>query len=167
MEAVGINIATDPVRPAPSVDDANTRNIIVNNTIWFGPNANQGGTGIQVGVEGTGHIIANNTITYSAASTGGNGSFNCFNYSLTNASYAFINNNHCYTPLSNHSWDLRRGNLTAWQSNSGFDMASTLLDDVNPLFTTAGTNFKPASGSPLINKGNITYGFSYIGAIAP
>lgn len=149
IEARGISVASGPVRSGIA-DDVNTRNIIRNNTIWYGPNASNGGTGIEVVFEGTGHIIANNTITYSAASTGGNG-FNCFRYPLALASYAFINNNHCSSAASS-GWETTRGSLTAWKAAApGFDTAS-FAGDV--MFKVAGTDFTPATGSPLIGKGD-------------
>ena len=156
IEARGIVVASGPVRPGIA-DDVNTRNIIRNNTIWYGPNASNGGTGIEVGTEGTGHVIANNTVTYNAASTGGNG-FNCFSYPLALASYAFINNNHCFSVASSN-WEPTHGSLAAWMNAaSGFDTASITGD---PKFNSAGTDFTPATGSPLIGKGNTVYGSVY------
>lgn len=158
MEARGIKVASGPVRPGIA-DDVNTRNIIRNNTIWYGPNAKGGGTGIEVGTEGIGHIIANNTVTYSGTSTGGSGPFNCFKYPLTlassPASYAFINNNHCHSAASS-VWVAGRGDLAAWKATApGFDTASFTG---NPLFTAAGINFTPSTGSPLIARGNTLHG---------
>ena len=156
MGASGIVVATGPARTAPA-DDVNTQNTIRNNTIWYGPNANQSGIGIVVGTEGTGHIIANNSVTYSGTSTGNNGPFNCYQYPLALASYAFINNNHCNS-AANYNWEATRGSLAAWRTYSaasGFDTVSITL---NPLFTAAGTNFTPSVGSPLIGAGSALYG---------
>ena len=153
---IGIGVAAAPVRSGIA-DDLNTANVIRNNTIWYGPNANTSGTGIQVSVEGTAHIIANNTVTYSATSTGNNGPFNCYKYPLTLSSYAFINNNHCQSSAA-YNWEASRGDLASWQAAAsayGFDTASFTG---NPLFTAAGTNFKPASGSPLIGVGSAANG---------
>jgi hypothetical protein len=156
IEARGISVATGPVRSGIA-DDLNTRNTIRNNTIWYGPNASNRGTGIEVGTEGAGHVIANNTVTYSAASTGGNG-FSCFSYPLTLASYAFINNNHCASAASS-VWEAARGTLAAWVNAApGFDTMSFTGD---PKFNSAGTDFTPATGSPLIGKGNAMYGSVY------
>jgi hypothetical protein len=150
----GISVATASVR-AGVADDVNNANIIRNNTIWYGPNANTSGTGINVGVEGTGHIIANNTVTYTATSTGSNGAFSCFSYPLALSSYTFINNNHCESAAS-YKWEASRGSLASWKTAAtGFD---TVSFTGNPLFTAAGTNFKPAPGSPLINAGSLVYG---------
>ena len=150
IEARGISVASGPVRSGIA-DDVNTRNIIRNNTIWYGPNASNGGTGIEVGTEGTGHIIANNTVTYSAASTGGNG-FSCFSYPLALASYSFINNNHCYSAAPS-AWEATRGfSLSVWKA-LGFDTVSIAGD---PMFKAAGSDFTPAIGSPLIATGSTT-----------
>jgi len=149
IEATGIKVASGSARTG---DDINTGNIIRNNTIWYGPNAANGGVGIEVGTEGTDHIIANNTVTYSAATTGGNG-FSCFSYPLVLASYAFINNNHCSSAASS-AWEATRGSLIAWKAAApGFDTASFAGD---PMFKVAGSDFTPATGSPLIATGSTT-----------
>ena len=158
MEASGIVVATGPARTAPA-DAVNTQNIIRNNTIWYGANSNQGGTGIVVGTEGAGHVIANNTVTYNGTSTGNNGPFNCYQYPLALAAYTFINNNHCHS-AANYNWVATRGSLAAWRiasAGSGFDTASFTGD---PLFTAAGTDFTPTAASPLIRTGNAFYGAS-------
>lgn len=155
--AYALNGIKIPSQAARAVDDVNTRNKIRNNTVWFGPNAVNGGNGIIVGTEGTGHIIANNTVYYSASSGGLNG-VNCFDYPLALADYAFINNNHCYSAAA-YEWVNGRDTLASWQSYAtayGFDSAS--IAGVDPMFTTAGTDFTPATGSPLINAGNALHG---------
>ncbi len=152
---IGISVATAPPRSGVA-DDVNTRNAVRNNTIWFGPNANTGGIGIQVGIEGAGHIIANNTVTYSAAATGGYG-FSCFRYPLSLSSYALINNNHCFSNAA-YSWEATQGSLAEWQAYAdvpGFDTESFTGD---PLFTAAGTDFTPGPGSPLVGAGSAAYG---------
>jgi hypothetical protein len=151
LEATGISVASRAARKN-NTDDVNTRNVIRNNTIWFGPNANVGGTGIEVGTEGAGHIVSNNTVTYTASTTAKN-VFNCFSYPLALAAYSFINNNHCAS-AARHSWVAEHGNLAAWKTyaaSAGFD---TLSINGNPLFVAAASNFTPASGSPLIGAGN-------------
>ncbi len=156
LEMRGISVATGPARAAKG-DDVNTGNIIRNNTIWYGPNSKAGGTGINVGFEGMGHVIANNTVTYSATSTGNNGPFKCYSYPLALASYAFIDNNHCESAAS-YFWEAERGKLAAWKTYStdfGFDTSSI---SGNPMFTAAGTNFTPTAGSPLIGRGNAARG---------
>ena len=139
-----------PTKAARVGDDASTRNLVRNNTIWFGPNSTGGGTGIKVGFEGTGHVAANNTVYYSSISAGISGGVKCFDYPLELGSYAFINNNHCYSAAP-YSWGGTRSSLAAWQA-TGFDVASSAA--IDPKFTAIGTNFTPVVGSRLIGAGN-------------
>ena len=143
-----------PAKTYRAGDDVNTANIIRNNTIYFGPKATGGGTGITVKTQGTNHVIANNTVYYSATSAGQG--VNCFAYPLALSSYAFINNNHCYSAAP-YSWVATRGTLAAWRTyaTSGFDSASVTG---NTLFTAVGTNFTPAAGSILIGRGDAAHG---------
>jgi hypothetical protein len=137
-------------------DDVNTANVIRNNTVWFGPNSTGTSTGIDVNVEGTGYIVANNTVS-SVQTTG---TLNCFRQRLPLSSYAFINNNHCYSTVAN-KWETTQGTLAAWKTYAaayGFDSASLTGD---PLFTAPGTDFTPAAGSPLIGKGGTTQKSTY------
>jgi hypothetical protein len=147
---IGIIVPSELARAG--LDDVSNRNLIRNNTIWFGPNATGGGTGIKVGTEGTGHVIANNTVYYSSTSAGQG--VKCFDYTLSLDSFAFINNNHCHSNTSTFKWEVARGTLAEWQTAApGFDSSSITG---NPLFTAAGTIFTPAVGSPLINAGDTT-----------
>jgi len=154
IQSRGIRVASSPARPG-SADDVNTRNIIRNNTIWYGPNDNGGGTGIEVGTEGKGHIIANNTISYTNPSTGGHGPFNCFKYPLPSGSYAFINNNHCFS-VADYNWEASHGSLTAWK------LASPMFDSLSftgePMFKKNGEDIIPSAGSPLAGKGSTEKG---------
>ena len=148
-----------PSRSARTNESAyvNTRNIIRNNTVWFGSNVTNGGIGIMVRTEGADHIIANNTVNYSASSGGLDG-VSCFDYPLALTEYAFINNNHCYSAAA-YEWVAGRGSLASWQSHAttqGFDSAS--IAGVDPMFVAAGTDFTPAAGSPLIGVGNTPKG---------
>jgi hypothetical protein len=149
--SIGINVVESTTR---GTDDVSNSNIIRNNTVWFGPNSTGASVGIVVKNEGTGHIVSNNAVYSGQAS----GTLSCFDYQLALASYAFINNNHCYSTGS-YVWDASHGaTLSAWQSYAtayGFDSASKVGS--NPLFTNAPTDFTPASGSPLIGAGNNTY----------
>jgi hypothetical protein len=137
-------------------DDAATAYVIRNNTIWFSPNSTGGGTGIKVSGEGTGYVIANNSITYTSTDAGIWGGVICYDYPLALSAYAFINNNHCYSAAT-YKWEATRGSLAAWRSyaGSGFDTASFTGD---PLFVSAGSDFSPTSGSPLIGAGNALHG---------
>lgn len=158
--AYGIVAPAAAARTTPA-DAVNTANIVRNNTIYFGPafvNQWGGATGIKVGIEGTGHIISNNTVYYQSSTSSGN--FSCFGYSLPLGSYAFINNNHCYSAAP-YSWVAGRGGLDAWKAyaaGSGFDSASFTG---NPSFTAVGTEFTPTAVSPLIGKGNAANGSTH------
>jgi hypothetical protein len=134
-------------------DDASTANIVRNNTVWFGPLATGTSTGIDINTEGTNYVVANNTMS-SAQSIG---SVNCFRYRLGLASYAFINNNHCYSTVSNR-WETTQGSLANWLSYStGYNFDTNSITGVDPQFTSPGTNFTPLSGSPLISAGTAKY----------
>jgi hypothetical protein len=145
--ATGINI---PKYAARSQDLTSTANVIRNNTVWFGPNATGTNVGIATNTEGTNHIVSNNTVS-SAQTTG---SLNCFKHDLPLTSYAFINNNHCYSSSVSNKWEATRGTLADWQTyatSRGFDSAS--ITGADPMFTAAGTNFRPVGG-PLVGHGS-------------
>ena len=147
----GMYLAADGQRAG---DDVSDRVSIRNNTVWFGPQLIQGGNGIGIGVQGTGHVVANNTVTYTATTAIDNG-FSCFGYPLTLSSYAFINNNHCQSAAP-YDWVTGRGDLAAWKAAApGFDTESFTAD---PLFTAPGTDFTPGPGSPLIGAGSAAHG---------
>jgi hypothetical protein len=149
--STGLTVTT-LARNATRGDDLSTANTVRNNTVWFGPNVTGTTTGIATNTEGTGHIIANNTVSSRQAG----GTLNCFKHDLPLSSYAFINNNHCYaTGASN--WEKTRGSLAAWKTYaaaSGFDTASLTGD---PLFIAAGTDFTPTASSPLVGVGSATH----------
>ena len=130
-------------------DDTSNANVVINNTVWFGPNVTGATRGIWVLGEGTGHIIANNTVSSSQAS----GTLSCYRYDLPLTSYAFINNNNCYS-TGTYTFEQNHGTtLTAWQTyatSKGFDSASIT---VPPQFTAEGTDFTPVPGSLLIGAG--------------
>ena len=150
----GMVISADSVR---AIDDTSDTNRIRNNTIWFGPNAIEGGTGIEFGTVGTGHTVVNNTITYSATTEGNSGGVNCFKYPRPLSEYAFLNNNHCFSNAT-YSWEATEGSLAEWQAYAavpGFDTESFTAD---PLFTAPGTDFTPGPGSPLIGAGSAAHG---------
>ncbi|MFZ2160729.1 MAG: hypothetical protein WAW02_00800 [Sideroxyarcus sp.] len=143
-------------------DVVNNRNKIVNNTIWLGPDSTGGLTGgIQVRNEGTGHIVANNTVNYTSTNAGRNDGVNCFNYPLAAVpnSYAFIDNNHCYSAAATYKWEKTYGTATAWRTAyPGFDAAS-VINNSAPAFvntTTFPYDFHP-SGLPLLGAGTSTH----------
>jgi len=137
------------------LDDVNTANVIRNNTIWFSPASSNGMLGIRVSTEGSGYIVSNNVVAYTATSLGAARSISCFDYTLPLAAYAFIDNNDCFSAYSGYSWDANHGaTLAAWRTyaaGSGFDSASLTSD---PAFVAAPTNFQPAGTSPLVGAGN-------------
>ncbi len=160
---IGIAVGDPAARTSPA-DDVNNANIISNNTIWFGPTHVHGALGLQVVNEGTGHIIANNTVTYSSNLTVNTwGGVNCFNYPLALTSYSFINNNHCYSAATPYHWEQHTAaTLSAWLSASGFDSLS--ISGLPPIFINATSasqyDFHPSTTSPispLIGKGSSIY----------
>lgn len=143
---VGIEIGAElPVPAGSPANDVSAAVKVRNNTIWFGPNVTSGGTGIAFRTAGTGHTVVNNTVNYSATTV--RDPVYCFNY--PNVSFTYINNNHCASAAT-YTWAPGR-DLAAWRTFSGFDTASFTG---NPLFTAAGTDFTPATGSPLIDAGD-------------
>lgn len=146
-----------PDNAARSQDDVGNNYTIKNNTVYFSPRVSStyGSIGIRVHIEGTGHIVSNNTVYYAS----GSGAIFCFQEDLPLTSYTFINNNHCHSAPSQFNWMTgpHGGTLAAWQSYAGsygFDSASITGD---PKFVSVGTDFTPAAGSPLIRAGNNTY----------
>jgi len=112
-----------------------------------------GGQGIGVVSEGSGHVIANNAIYNSGAGSGGVG---CFRYDLPGSAYSAIDNNLCFTN-GKGEWVVGKGQLTAWAASSGFDQMSKQVD---PQFGSAMTpyNLAPASmTSPLVNGGGAAH----------
>ena len=79
FNSVGIQAHENGTRE--SVDQPMTAIQVINNTIYFNETA-QYTTGIRVGTEGTGHVVASNVIL-SAATT----SLGCFQYDLAPSAY--------------------------------------------------------------------------------
>jgi hypothetical protein len=157
MGSIGIAWG-QPIGQHPAQDPDGTAGIIRNNTIYF-DNGGQGGNGIVVGEEGTGHVIANNVIFTTTAPTSDR--FGCLNLPLPHASYAFVDNNACAFPSSASAfWELTSSSasLAAWQTvGGGFDEHSI---NGNPRFTRpalAAFDFSPAAGSPLISAGDAAH----------
>ena len=131
--AWGVGIQS-PYGAAKAGDDVASNVTIRNNTVHMsGPN---GGayTGILVGTEGTGHVIANNSIYMTAT-----GSTTCFSTPLAAGAYAFVGNNACYGGTWGTTYD------------------ATPHSASNPLFTSPPTNFTPSAGSPLIGAGTAAH----------
>ena len=142
-------------------DQINTGTTITNNTIWVGSNAIGGVSGIQFKSEGTGYVVANNTVNYASTNPGLIwGVPTCFDYPLPLASYTFINNNHCNFAATPYTWEATSGkSLTAWQTYSvskGFDSASVSAPAQFVNSTTSPYDFHP-TGSPLLGTGSPVY----------
>jgi hypothetical protein len=116
----------------PSSEPITTRVQIKNNTLYL---PTPGSDGIMVGPvnEGTGYVIANNSIYFTGS---GN---TCFSTPLSAGQYEFVGNNACY----NGTW--------------GTTYDATTHITANPLFTNPPTDFTPQAGSPLIAAGSSTY----------
>jgi parallel beta-helix repeat protein len=148
-ETIGMWINANSVRAG---DDTGNGNLVRNNTIWFGPNATKGGTGIGFATQGTGHRVTNNSITYTATNASPNG-MNCFDYTAPITAFLTSDNNHCFSNAT-YEWGNGRGDLAAWQAYSSLDANSK---GGNPLFTNAPTSFTPLTGSALISAGHVSY----------
>lgn len=172
---------TTPSGTARTQDDVENNATVVNNTIYYGTTSSQGlRGGVSVGVEGTGHIVANNAVMYAGTLHNLNRT-NCFNYSLPLAAYAFINNNSCYSNDQGTNWVYGSTgySISAWQTFSasagaagtGFDTATAssyadpgwtfaaplgipALDETKTGAQLFAAYFTPAAASPLSAAGN-------------
>jgi hypothetical protein len=144
---------------------------IRNNTVWFGAAVTGGAVGIDLGVEGTGHVVANNSVVYSASTIAGGRNVGCYAYELANTAFAFINNNHCYSAASGAYYrvtvgadnqiiaDSTRMSLSAWKTyaaTQGWDSASVggAPNFMNASSTNGSYDFHPNTGSPLLGAGS-------------
>jgi parallel beta-helix repeat protein len=155
----------DPITGKVCTDTPSTRGRVINNTIYSSSAATRGVTGIVAGFEGSGYVIANNSVVYMGTSSLWASS--CFNYNLDASAYEFINNNHCYVPSVAYKWEFNHGGtLAAWQAYSGASSFDTLsIAGVDPKFANPGTDFTPTPGSPLLQAGSSVYksAFDYFG----
>lgn len=158
----GMRIPIQASRGGGFGDDINTANVIRNNNVYYASTANHGGRGIVVGVEGAGHIISNNSVVYASSSLSGQAPFSCYDYPLSLASYAFIDNNHCYSAASYNWIETGSLSLASWKSASSGNLAAGASGDAHsitsaPLFQDAAAyDFRPGTGSPLSGAGNNT-----------
>jgi len=104
-----------------------------NNTVYFVNSPGSQYFGVFSQTEGTGYVIANNSIYYSGAAG------TCFQTQLAAGAYTFVGNNACYGGTWGTTYD-----------------ATTHITS-NPMFTSAPTDFTPAVGSPLIGAGSAAY----------
>ena len=154
IQLIGIVV---PDSNARAQDDIGTHYTVRNNTIYYGPNSasTNGAEGIKLtttgAAQGSGFVISNNAVYYSATS----GKVFCFYPVLPTSTYAFFDNNDCYSAPAQFNWTQLNGNtLAGWQTATGFDTHSITA---NPQFTKAPTfNFIPQPGSPLLGAGNHT-----------
>jgi hypothetical protein len=109
-------------------DTPSTGATIRNNTVYI-DNATRG---IQM-VEGTGHVVANNSIMY--VGTPGT----CFSTTLSAGAFTFAGNNACF-------------GYSSWGATFDTPRVTT-----NPLFTNPTTDFTPQLASPLNGAGSNTY----------
>jgi parallel beta-helix repeat protein len=148
----------NPLAPHSAQDPGGTAGVIRNNTIYF-DNAGQGGTGVLVAEEGTGHVVANNAIFTTTVPT--SDKFGCLKLPLPPASYAFVDNNACSFPSgSNAFWELNSSSasLAAWQTaGGGFDKHSISRALKLTMPALANFDFSPAAGSPLIRAGDTAH----------
>jgi hypothetical protein len=167
----GFSLNDSPSRTTPYVDGVNTAMTIRNNTVWFGAAVTGGAVGIDLGVEGTGHVVANNSVVYSASTIAGGRNVGCYAYELANTAFAFINNNHCYSAASGAYYrvtvgadnqiiaDSTRMSLSAWKTyaaTQGWDSASVggAPNFMNASSTNGSYDFHPNTGSPLLGAGS-------------
>lgn len=162
---IGIQVGRVP----PSGGDANSTNdTVVNDTCWYTTSHNASYPCVQVGGQGSGYVIANNTNTMATA-----GGVTCFVYDLTASSYsayAFIDNNNCNNVSGTLAFesDAPGGtakSLATWKAATSFDAHSLT---VAPSFTTtgigtvssagiSGIDYRPQAGSGLLGAGTATY----------
>jgi hypothetical protein len=116
---------------------------IRNNVVYYA--ATGGGTGIRLGTEGTGHVVASNAIL----SAGSNST--CFALGLASTAY-YSDHNLCWVGSPGH-WESRYAALTAWQA-TGLDLHSLNQDPMFVKAAIAGYDFTAAAGSPLIGAGD-------------
>jgi hypothetical protein len=112
--------------------DASANITVRNNTVYYP--SGQSGTGIAVENQGTGHVLANNSI--SATTSGGT----CFSTGLASSAYTFVGHNACYGGTWGTSYD------------------ATTHITANPLYTNAPSSFTLQATSPLIGAGSAAYG---------
>ncbi len=112
-----------PERAASGSEQASTAGTIRNNTIYL----TAGGTGIQVGGEGTGHVVVNNAVHSNGTCYGWGGSVSAFAKRDYNASDICAD-----AVVGSHSW---KG---------------------DPQWVAPVSNFHPSVGSPLLGAGDST-----------
>lgn len=129
---VPLQASKSPAESPLEVQSGN--NQIRNNTIYL-----QGGTntGIQVNIEGSGYVIANNSVY------GASGGATCFDAPLAAGAYTFVGNNAC-------------------RNGTYYSAGTTYVDGTpritaDPQYANAPTDFRLQLTSPLRDAGTVTY----------
>ncbi len=118
---------------------------ILNNTIYLQTTATDSG-GIQVGLQGTNHVIANNVILGSTPNM-----LHCLSYDLSPSAYTSDYNVCWNLGGSVTGWESVTGtSLANWQSKSGLDLHSKTVNPMLKAPALTNYDFSPAAGSPLI-----------------
>lgn len=106
-----------------NADDAMLQRLRVrNNSVQV---AVDGGTGITLGTEGSGHEIVGNALRYS----GSGGTWACLSLPLPTVAYAAVDHNVCgYTAGGVRAWEEGSGALSSWSAATGFDTHSRAAD---------------------------------------
>lgn len=137
-------------------EPGNSAILFESNTLYLATGIT-GATGIYVGDEGnngTGYVLANNAFrTVSSSNTFMQLPISGSSY----AAYSVIDYNAASQATGTPTWVSGVGNYSAWNTATGRDGHSKTTD---PMFTSPGTSgydFRPATGSPIIAAGNLTY----------
>jgi len=111
-----------------------------------------GGQGIGLVTEGSGHVSVNNAVYNSGL---GNGGVGCFRYDLPNSAYLTVNNNLCFTG-GKGDFVVGKGQLAMWSASSGFDVSSLQADPQFVSVVAAPYDLSAAGAtSPLVNQGDV------------
>lgn len=141
QSAIGGSAIEIPNRLPGSGDAIDTGMTIRNNSIAYA----DGGIGISIGLNGTGHRIVNNAVA--ALSSG----IDCFATDLPSSAFLAMDYNLCDAGISGN-WAFGVGDLAAWQASSGLDTNSTAAD---PQFRdpASGDLSAASAASPMIGSG--------------
>ena len=126
-EGTGIALAQSATNTAKDRRESNVT--VRNNTVYITSIGNGSGSGIRTWAEGTGYVVANNSVFFTVPGA------TCF---TTAGAFDFIGNNACF----NGTW--------------GTSLDGTTRVTANPLYTNAPTDFTPQVGSPLNGAGSAT-----------
>jgi hypothetical protein len=122
-QPVGGNAIQGPAMMRGSEDPALQRLIVRNNSIYVGANAKKF-LGVEIGTEGTNHVIVSNAIHYAGKESGA-----CFSSPLPASSYTAIDYNLCHAPnAASGQWAKGTASLSDWTSKTAFDAHSSTRD---------------------------------------